>query len=69
MLVHQAIRFELDPSDYLGSALASHVGAARFAYNWGLALVIERLAARRAMAVLGMRQGASLPRPTRGPGI
>jgi hypothetical protein len=33
VLVHQALRFELDPNDVTRSALASHAGAARFAYN------------------------------------
>lgn len=47
MLVHQAFRFELDPSDHARSTLASHNGAARFAYNWAPATVIERLAVRR----------------------
>lgn len=60
MLIHQAYRFELDPNNLAHSALASHAGAARFAQNWGLALVIKRLAARRAMVVLALRQGASL---------
>ncbi|MGH9001974.1 MAG: IS607 family element RNA-guided endonuclease TnpB [Acidimicrobiia bacterium] len=60
MLVHQAFRFELDPSNHVRAALASHAGAARFAYNWALALVVERLAARRALVVLAIRQGASL---------
>ncbi len=59
MLVHQTFRFELDPNDATRSALASHAGAARFAYNWGLALVVEGLAARRALRVLALRQGAS----------
>jgi putative transposase len=58
MLVHQAFRFELDPNDHARSALASHAGAARFAYNWGVARVIEALAARRALTVLALRQGA-----------
>lgn len=60
MLVHQAYRFELDCSNHVGSSLASHAGAARFAYNWGLALVIERLAGRRAMVVVALRQGAGV---------
>ncbi|GBC77560.1 hypothetical protein HRbin08_01039 [bacterium HR08] len=37
MLVTQAFRFELDPNRAARVALAKHVGAARFAYNWGLA--------------------------------
>lgn len=47
MMVHQAYRFALDPSPRAEGALASHVGARRFAFNWGLALVKERLEARR----------------------
>jgi putative transposase len=59
MLVHQAYRFELDPNNLARSALASHAGAARFAYNWGLATVIGRLDAGRALSILALRQGAS----------
>jgi len=59
MLVHQAFRFELDPNDHARSALASHAGAARYAYNWGRAMVIERRDAYRALSVLALRQGAS----------
>jgi len=58
MLVHQAYRFELDPNDHARSALASHAGAARFAYNWGLDLVSNHLSARRVLVVLAIRQGA-----------
>jgi putative transposase len=58
MLVTQAYRFELDPNDKCRSKLASHAGAARFTYNWGLALVGNHLSARRALAVLAIRQGA-----------
>jgi len=59
VLVHQAFRFELDPNNQARSALSSHAGAARFAYNWGLATVMEALAARRAFTALALRQGAS----------
>ncbi len=59
MLVHQAFRFELAPDNVARSALASHAGAARFAYNWGLALVKERLAARLSLLVIALRQGAT----------
>ena len=59
MLVTQAGRFELDPNDKCRSALASHAGGARFAYNWGLGLVGNHLSARRALVVLAVRQGAS----------
>jgi putative transposase len=58
MLVHQGFRFELDPSSTTHSALSSHAGASRFAYNWGLALLKDRLDARQALEVLAMRQGA-----------
>jgi putative transposase len=56
--LHQAFRFELDPCDRSGSALASHAAAARFAYNWGLATVIGQLQAHRALVGLALRQGA-----------
>ncbi|CAB3390916.1 IS607 family element RNA-guided endonuclease TnpB [Kyrpidia spormannii] len=42
----QAYRFALDPSPHQERMLASHSGARRFAFNWGLALVKERLEAR-----------------------
>lgn len=38
MWVTQAFRFALDPDRLARGLLAQHVGAARFAYNWGLAL-------------------------------
>ncbi|GGU70224.1 IS607 family element RNA-guided endonuclease TnpB [Lentzea flava] len=39
MIVHQAYRFALDPTPAQARALSTHCGAARFAFNWGLALV------------------------------
>lgn len=60
MLVHQAFRFELDPTNRVASALSSHAGAARFAYNWGLATVIEAMAAHRTLIALALRQGAGM---------
>ena len=45
--VTQAYRFALDPTPSQQRTLASHAGAARFAYNWGLHLVQERLEQRR----------------------
>ena len=59
MLVHQAYRFELGPNNTQCSGLASHAGAARFTYNWGLALVKEHMAAHKALVVLALRQGAN----------
>ncbi len=46
--VTQAYRFALDPTPRQRRALASHCGAARVAYNWGLELVKTRLDQRRA---------------------
>ncbi|WP_038042094.1 IS607 family element RNA-guided endonuclease TnpB [Thermus tengchongensis] len=43
MWVTQAFRFELDPNRTARIALAQHVGAARFAYNWGLSLCKKAL--------------------------
>jgi putative transposase len=43
----QAFRFALDPSPAQERALQSHAGAARFAWNWGLAECQERYAAER----------------------
>jgi putative transposase len=45
--VIQAYKFALDPTPRQRRALASHCGAARFAYNWGLELVKSRLDQRR----------------------
>ena len=42
MKVTQAYRFALDPSPVQERALRSHAGAARFAWNWGLARCRER---------------------------
>jgi transposase len=42
-IVRQAYRFALDPTPRQQGRLASHAGAARFAYNWGLGLVTQRL--------------------------
>jgi putative transposase len=46
--VIQAYRYALDPTPRQRRALASHCGAARYAYNWGLQLVQQRLEQRRA---------------------
>jgi len=65
MLVYQAFRFELDPTNAARSALASHCGASRYAFNWGLHLVEDQLEATRTLRVLAVRQGASLEEATR----
>ncbi|GAC1580456.1 MAG: IS607 family element RNA-guided endonuclease TnpB [Candidatus Dormibacteria bacterium] len=46
MIVKQAYRFALEPGRLQRQALASHVGARRFAYNWALQEVKTSLAAR-----------------------
>jgi putative transposase len=46
--VIQAYRFALDPTPKQQRALASHCGASRFAFNWGLALIKHRMKARQA---------------------
>jgi putative transposase len=38
MLVHQAFRYELAPTAAQRAALTNHAGAARWAWNWGLAV-------------------------------
>ena len=45
--VLQAYRFALDPGPAQERMLRSHAGAARFAWNWGLARCQERYAAER----------------------
>jgi len=45
--VTQAYRFALDPAPAQERALRSHAGAARFAWNWGLAKCIERYGAEK----------------------
>ena len=44
--VHQAYRFALEPTASQVRALASHCGAARFAFNWGLEQVQAAMALR-----------------------
>ncbi|MCU1490180.1 MAG: transposase [Acidimicrobiaceae bacterium] len=56
MLVHQAFRFELDPDNHVRSSLASHCGASRFAYNWGLALVKARLDLRDQVRAAALKE-------------
>jgi putative transposase len=41
MWVNQAFRFELSPNAAQRQALARHIGAARFAYNWGLEMALK----------------------------
>jgi transposase len=57
MKVMQAYRFALDPSLAQELALRSHAGAARFAWNWGLAKCRERYAAEPAQALERREEG------------
>jgi putative transposase len=43
MWVNQAFRFELEPNSAQRQAILQHIGAARFAYNWGLEIVTKAL--------------------------
>jgi putative transposase len=61
VLVLQAFRYELDPNNAQRSALASHAGAARYAWNWGLARVKEALDARAAEIATGAEPCARIP--------
>ena len=45
VIVTQGYRFALEPTPAQNRALRSHAGAARFAWNWGLARCKERYAA------------------------
>jgi len=47
MKVAQAFRFELAPNVAQRIALAKHVGAARFAYNWGLSRYLQAIEEKR----------------------
>ncbi len=46
MRVLQAFRYAVDPTPAQARACCSHLGARRFAFNWGLALVKARLDAK-----------------------
>ncbi len=54
MKTMQAYRFALAPNDAQAAALSRHAGAARFAYNWGLARVKAALAQREAEKTYGV---------------
>ncbi|WP_218671324.1 helix-turn-helix domain-containing protein [Microbispora sp. GKU 823] len=54
VLVVQAYRYALDPTPAQARALASHCGAARVAFNWGLALVKANLQQREAEKSYGI---------------
>lgn len=53
----QAYRFALDPTPSQARAMASHVGGARFAYNWGVHLVESRLGERPRLGEQALVEG------------
>ena len=53
-VVVRAYRFALDPTPSQARALSSHCGAARVAFNWGLALVKANLSQRDAERSYGL---------------
>jgi putative transposase len=60
-VVHQAYRFALDPTPVQERELASHCGAARFAYNWALAAVKANLDQRQAERCYDIGEDAPTP--------
>ena len=54
MRVHQAYRYALDPTPEQARLLASHCGAARFAFNWGLARIKAAMNQRAAEQSYGI---------------
>ncbi|MFD4675429.1 IS607 family element RNA-guided endonuclease TnpB [Lentzea sp. NPDC058450] len=59
--VIQAYRFALDPTAGQRTALRSHCGAQRYAFNWGLARVKANLDQRAAEASYGILSGELTP--------
>jgi putative transposase len=57
----QAYRFALDPAPAQERGLRSHCGAARYAFNWGLARVKANLGQREAERSYGMTGAALTP--------
>ena len=57
----QAYRYALNPTPTQVRDLRSHAGAARFAYNWGLARVKANLDQRAAEATYGIGKDALIP--------
>jgi putative transposase len=59
--VIQAYQFALDPTPAQESALRSHCGGQRYAYNWGLRLVQANLAQRAAERSYSLADAALTP--------
>ncbi|MGW1887209.1 helix-turn-helix domain-containing protein [Streptomyces sp. NPDC001970] len=61
MIITHAYRFALDPTPGQVGALLRHAGAARVAFNWGLARVKAKLAQREAERSYGIAEDALTP--------
>jgi putative transposase len=59
--VLQAYRFALDPTPRQARALASHAGAARFAYNWAVRRILANWAQRTAEESYGIAEEDRTP--------
>jgi putative transposase len=66
MLVRQAFRYELAPTDAQRAALSNHAGAARWAWNWGLS-VRRKAFKRRGQTLTAMELHRLLNRLKRTP--
>ncbi|WP_406410443.1 IS607 family element RNA-guided endonuclease TnpB [Streptomyces sp. NBC_01614] len=61
MITTQAYRFALDPTPRQAGAMFRHAGAARVAYNWGLAVVKANLSRREAERSYGIAEAELTP--------
>jgi hypothetical protein len=61
LTVIQAYRFALDPAPRQVRALLRHAGAARLAYNWGLARIKANLMQRAAERSYGIAEAELTP--------
>ncbi|MFF1604160.1 helix-turn-helix domain-containing protein, partial [Streptomyces mirabilis] len=61
MIVTHAYRFALDPTPGQVGALLRHAGAARVAFNWGIAQVKANLGQREAERSYGMAEADPTP--------
>jgi putative transposase len=59
--VVQAYKFALDPTPAQDAALRSHCGAARFAYNWAVRVVLANWAQRQAEESYGIAEQERTP--------
>ena len=61
LFTYQAYRYALHPTPEQTRLFTGHVGAGRFAYNWGLSLVKARLDARAAQCRAGQKPTVEVP--------